>query len=213
MDKYKLIPALALVALAGGTYASEPVEPEQKLVEEGEEYEEVVIDPESVVEPIPMIPVIEIEEGRKVRSMESGHEEGALDFEQVMSATKEIVVLPEPSRANHSATSNGEKIYEAVEELAQFPGGHGALTKWIGENLVYPEESKSLGVEGIVIVQFVVEKDGAVSNLVVAKGIDKVLDKEAIRLVKKMPKWVPGRNNGNPVRSKFTMPVRFKLQH
>lgn len=213
MVKYKYIPSMAFLALAGVAYASEPVEPEQKLVEEGEEYEEVVIDPESVEEPIPVIPLIEIEEGRKVRSMESVHEEGALDVEKVMSVTKEIVVLPASSGANHSATSNGEKIYEAVEELAQFPGGHGALTKWIGENLIYPEESKSLGVEGIVIVRFVVEKDGAISNPVVAKGIDKVLDKEAIRLVKKMPKWVPGRNNGNPVRSKFTLPVKFKLQH
>lgn len=211
MDKYKYIAALALMALAGGTYASEPVEPEQKLVEEGEEYEEVVIDPESVVEPIPMIPLIEIEEGRQVRSMESGHEEGVLDVEQVMSATKEIVVLPEPSGANHSTAGCGEKIFEAVEVQAQFPAGPGALTKWIGENLIYPEESKSLGVEGIVVVQFVVEKDGTISNPVVARGIDKVLDREAIRLVKKMPKWTPGRNNGNPVRSKFTLPVRFKL--
>lgn len=212
MDKCKYIAALALVVLAGGAYASEPVEPEQKLVEEGEEYEEVVIDPESVVEPIPMIPVIEIEEGRKVKSME-GENEGALDVKKVESVTKVIVCPAEPCGSNTSAANSVEKVYDAVEEQAQFPAGPGAMTRWIRDNMIYPALAQEHGVEGKVIVQFVVEKDGTISNPVVVRGVDKELDREAIRLVKAMPKWTPGRNNGTPVRSRFILPITFKVQH
>lgn len=77
----------------------------------------------------------------------------------------------------------------------------------------YPEDAYNNGVEGRVIVQFVIEKDGSITNPVIMRGIDKALDREAVRLVKAMPKWIPGRNNDMPVRSRYTMPVTFKLQH
>lgn len=220
MDKYKLIPALALVALAGGTYASEPVEPEQKLVEEGEEYEEVVMEPEakmveypdSLVKELTTIQIIENEEYPE-QYIGNVNMEGVADIEAVESATKVIVVMPEPSGANQSASSSREKVYDAVEVLAQFPGGPGRLNQWLKNNMRYPEDAYNNGVEGRVIVQFVIEKDGSITNPVIVRGIDKELDREAIRLVKAMPKWIPGRNNDMPVRSRYTMPVTFKLQH
>lgn len=143
MDKYKLIPALALVVLAGGAYASEPVEPEQKLVEEGEEYEEVVMEPEakmveypdSLVKELTTIQIIENEEYPE-QYIGNVNMEGVADIEAVESATKVIVVMPEHSGANQSASSSREKVYDAVEVLAQFPGGPGRLNQWLKNNMI-----------------------------------------------------------------------------
>lgn len=138
------------------------------------------------------------------------------DIVAVQNATKDIVAPPEPINNNQQSSSkksDTEKIFEAVEQLAQFPGGQGELNSWLAQNLRYPEQAQNNNIEGKVIVQFVIEKDGTITNPVIARGVDKDLDKEAIRIVKKMPKWSPGRNNGVPVRSKYTLPVVFKLQH
>lgn len=137
--------------------------------------------------------------------------EGCDDITKVQNPTKDIYVT---SEKNVSAKEQGsEKIFEAVEQQAQFPGGQSALTSWLYKNLCYPEEAMKHNIEGRVIVQFVIEKDGSITHPVVARGVDKELDMEAIRLIKAMPKWVPGRNNGEAVRSKFTLPVTFRLQH
>ncbi|MDE6716934.1 MAG: energy transducer TonB, partial [Muribaculaceae bacterium] len=103
------------------------------------------------------------------------------------------------------------KIFEAVEQQAEFPGGMGALMKWLSNNIRYPEAAAQNDIQGRVIVKFVVERDGSIGNVTVVKGVDKDLDKEAIRVVKKMPKWQPGKNNGVAVRSYFNLPVTFKL--
>lgn len=87
-----------------------------------------------------------------------------------------------------------------------------ALMKWLSNNIRYPEAAQQNDVQGRVIVKFVVEKDGSVSQAQILKGVDKDLDKEALRVVNKMPKWQAGKNNGVSVRSYFTLPVNFKLQ-
>jgi protein TonB len=84
--------------------------------------------------------------------------------------------------------------------------------KWLGENISYPAAASEEGVEGRVTVQFIVEKDGTVSNVIVVRGKHPALDAEAVRVVKKMPKWTPGRNNGQPVRVTYNLPVTFRLQ-
>ncbi len=83
--------------------------------------------------------------------------------------------------------------------------------KWLGNNIRYPEAAQQNDIQGRVIVKFVVEKDGSIGAADIVKGVDKDLDREAIRVVKKMPKWQPGKNNGVAVRSYFTLPVVFKL--
>ena len=85
--------------------------------------------------------------------------------------------------------------------------------KWLSSNLRYPELAQQNNVQGKVIVKFTVEKDGSITNPTVVRGVDKDLDREAIRVVKKMPRWTPGKNNGAAVRSYFTLPVTFKLQN
>ena len=105
-----------------------------------------------------------------------------------------------------------EKPFVSVEQMPQFPGGQAELMKFIGSNLKYPTIAAENGIEGRVIIRFVVGKDGAVSNIEVQRGLDSSCDKEAIRVVKMMPKWIPGKQNGREVPVYFTLPVLFKLQ-
>ncbi len=104
------------------------------------------------------------------------------------------------------------EVFLIVEEPPTFPGGEAALYKWLGENLKYPEEAKELGIQGRVFVSFVVEPDGSTSNAVVKRGIGGGCDEEAIRIVKAMPKWGPGKQRGQPVRVQFNLPIKFTLQ-
>ena len=109
-------------------------------------------------------------------------------------------------------TKTSEQIYSVVEQPAEFPGGQTALMKWLANNMRYPESAQQNGVSGRVIVKFVVEKNGTLSGLEIAKGIDKDLDSEALRIVRRMPAWTPARVGGQPVRSSFTLPIIFRLQ-
>jgi protein TonB len=104
------------------------------------------------------------------------------------------------------------KVFEVVEQMPEFPGGAAALMKWLSDNIKYPSIAEENGIQGRVICTFVVERDGSVSDVQVARSIDPSLDKEAMRVLKKMPKWIPGRQNGAAVRVKYTVPVTFKLQ-
>ena len=83
---------------------------------------------------------------------------------------------------------------------------------WLSQNIKYPSIAAEIGVQGRVIVQFVVEKDGSITDVKIAKSVDPSLDKEAARVIKSMPHWIAGRQNGSPVRVRFTVPVTFKLQ-
>lgn len=134
------------------------------------------------------------------------NQEGSDDADK-FKAVQEAVVVKEPEPAPKE-----EEIFVAVEQQAEFPGGMSALMKWLSNNIRYPEAAQQNDVQGRVIVKFVVEKDGSVSQAQIMKGVDKDLDKEALRVVNKMPKWQAGKNNGVAVRSYFTLPVNFKLQ-
>ena len=103
------------------------------------------------------------------------------------------------------------RIYTIAEEQPQFPGGNTALMQWLQNNMRYPQSALDAGIGGRVIVQFVVEKDGSITNAEVLRGIDPALDNEALRLVRAMPKWTPAKNNGQPVRFRFNLPVMFRL--
>ena len=105
-----------------------------------------------------------------------------------------------------------ETIYQVVENQPEFPGGTAALMQFLSKNVKYPENSQENGVQGRVIVQFVVNKDGTIVDPVVSRSVDPYLDKEAIRVVSSMPKWKPGMQRGKPVRVRYTLPVAFKLQ-
>lgn len=98
-----------------------------------------------------------------------------------------------------------------VEEMPSFPGGLAALSKFIADNTNYPAEAKEKGIHGRVVVGFVVEKDGSLSHIEIARSVDSLLDKEALRVVRSMPKWNPGKQKGETVSVKYVIPVNFKL--
>ena len=118
---------------------------------------------------------------------------------------KEAVAQPEPK-------PEVEKVFDVVEQMPSFPGGPSALLEWLSNNVKYPVVAQENGVQGRVVVSFVVERDGSITDVKVVRGVDPSLDKEASRVVKAMPRWIPGKQNGSAVRVKYNVPVAFRLQ-
>lgn len=108
----------------------------------------------------------------------------------------------------HQKKHNEEKVYEVVEQMPSFPGGQEALMTYINNNIKYPEEDCG---QGRVTVSFIVEKDGSITNATIRRSVDPAFDREALRVISSMPKWIPGKNNGRKVRVRFNVPVQFKL--
>lgn len=138
------------------------------------------------------------------------------------SETKEELV-ENPNKANGGGNSsnsnrvaenpeNDNKVYDSAETMPSFPGGQMALFEYLGKNVKYPVVAEANGIQGRVIVTFIVGHDGSISDVKIAKSVDPSLDKEAIRVVKAMPRWKPGTQKGKPVNVKFTIPVTFRLQ-
>jgi len=103
------------------------------------------------------------------------------------------------------------KIYTMVDKMPQFPGGDVELLKFINENLKYPITAQEQGIEGRVVASFTVEKDGSINDVEIVRSLEESLDNESIRILKSLPKWTPGENNGKIVRVKFTVPIQFRL--
>ena len=148
-------------------------------------------------------------------------------------AVNEIVVVgygPETTTSDEQNTATGtftpdeqntavgtftpaseDKVFDVVEQMPQFSGGIEALLKYLAENVRYPKEAEDKCLQGRVIATFVVEKDGSISRAKVVKSVDPLLDEEALRVVNSMPNWTPGRQNGEPVAVKYTIPISFRL--
>ena len=141
---------------------------------------------------------------------------GAEDKEGVKDRTVEAVrseiavAAPPPPPAPKPEVAT--KVFDVVEEMPSFPGGSAALMSYLSSNTKYPVVAQENGVQGRVIVSFVVERDGSISDVKVARSVDPSLDREAQRVVKSMPRWSPGKQNGSTVRVKYTVPVVFRLQ-
>lgn len=118
---------------------------------------------------------------------------------------KEAVAQPEPK-------PEVEKVFDVVEQMPSFPGGPSALMEWLSNNVKYPVVAQENGVQGRVVVSFVVERDGSITDVKVVRGVDPSLDREASRVVRAMPRWIPGKQNGSAVRVKYNVPVAFRLQ-
>lgn len=130
-----------------------------------------------------------------------------------------VTVLENEPDENPSLIEKGEiesvdsdKVYDVVDEMPSFPGGNIAMWNNINSRLKYPVVAEENGIQGRVILTFVVDKDGSITDVKVVKSVDPSLDKEAVRIVESMPKWIPGRQKGVLVKTKYTIPVQFKLQ-
>jgi len=104
-----------------------------------------------------------------------------------------------------------EEIFDIVEEMPEFIGGIEKLYEYLGNNINYPEQAKDFSIQGKVFVQFVVWKDGTIRDVKVVKGAHKLLDKEALRVITKMPVWKPGKQRGKNVNARFTLPIKFRI--
>ena len=134
-----------------------------------------------------------------------------------------LVVVFVPARANaqdkkekttqtHKDTTTDDKVYEVCEQMPIFEGGDAALMKYLTDSVKYPELAKKHGVQGRVVIGFIVEKDGSLTDVKVLRPVDIDLDAEVLRLVKGMPKWIPGRQNGKRVRVRYLLPIHICLQ-
>lgn len=108
-------------------------------------------------------------------------------------------------------TKKNNMVFDVVEVMPQYPGGQIAMMKYIMENMKYPKQAMKEGIQGRVAVRFIVEKDGSISDVKPILSVHPLLNKEAVRVVKSMPKWTPGKQNGKPVRVRFNLPIMFKL--
>ena len=127
-------------------------------------------------------------------------ENTTVEIQEVVDVVQEEEVVEEP------------QVFFIVEDMPEFPGGELALRKYIAENVRYPEMAKENDIQGTVYVRFVVDTDGSVKNVEVIRGVDQLLDKEAIRVVQSLPKWKPGKQRGKAVRVSYQLPVYFRLQ-
>ena len=125
-------------------------------------------------------------------------------------AQQEVYTPPAPPQKHIEEVA--EEVFVVVEQQPEFPGGQAALMKYLNSSIKYPQVAQDNGIQGRVITQFVVEKDGSITDVQVVKGADPSLDKEAIRVVKAMPSWKPGQQQGKKVRVRYTLPVVFRLQ-
>ncbi|WP_436415206.1 energy transducer TonB [Petrimonas sp.] len=155
--------------------------------------------------PAPEAPeVIEVVETKVETTIDIRTEDDASRVQQ------ETYVPPPPPKPKVEEVT--EEIFVVVEEQPEFPGGNTAMMKFLSDNIKYPVIAQENGIQGRVITNFVVERDGSITDVQVVRGVDPSLDREAIRVIQSMPKWKAGRQRGSAVRVRFTLPVVFRLQ-
>ena len=150
-----------------------------------------------------------IKKGKENATVKMGPVGEVVVVEQAPANQKKVepVEMPNPIKVEKQ-----EGAFDVVEQMPQFPGGPAALMQFLSTNVKYPKEAFEQGIQGRVIANFVVEKDGSITEARVVKSVDPALDAEALRVVGTMPKWAPGTQNGEPVRVKYTVPITFRLQ-
>ena len=120
--------------------------------------------------------------------------------------------IPIPNPYLDIDLESSDRVFDVVEQMPSFPGGSKKLVEYLSEKTRYPKDLEETCIQGRVILTFVVERDGSISDVKVVRSLDPLLDKEAVRVVSSMPKWIPGKQNGVAVRVKYTIPVTFRLK-
>ena len=209
------------VAIEADVELSKLAEKKEAKVEKKEEPKIEKVEVEKVKSSVKFVPPVikkdnEVKPEEELKSQEELNKTntaiGAFDVKgndeaagEVLKA-KEVIAQPEPPKEEET------KVFDVVEQMPSFPGGTAALMQYLSSNIKYPVVAEENGVQGRVVCTFVVEKDGSITDVRVVKSVDPSLDKEAMRVVKSMPKWIPGKQNGSAVRVKYTVPVTFRLQ-
>lgn len=176
-------------------------------IEEEEEIEIITTAEELPPPPPPEVPeVVEV-----LNVVEDDVETAEIVIDTEDDKDKQVVIQApvQPAKVEDEET---EVVFVVVETMPSFPGGDAALFKYLSDNIKYPVIAQESGVQGRVICQFVVNRDGSIVDIEVVRSVDKSLDAEAVRVIKSMPKWSPGKQRGKSVRVKYTLPVNFRLQ-
>ena len=209
------------VAIEADVELAKLAEKKEAKVEKKEEPKVEKIEVEKVKSSVKFVPPVikkddEVKPEEELKSQEELNKTntaiGAFDVKgndeaagEVLKA-KEVIAQPEPPKEEET------KVFDVVEQMPSFPGGPSALMQFLSSNIKYPVVAEENGVQGRVVCTFVVERDGSITDVRVIKSVDPSLDKEAVRVVKSMPKWIPGKQNGSAGRVKYTGPVTFRLQ-
>ena len=221
--KYTLIFPIALLLIAANSVYAQKKDPvqttsEPKLILESNN--------DTIVKPLIVIDGVKMEKGYDMEqispndiesiSVLKNHSATSLYGDEgrdgvIIIATKKMN-LSKTSADKHSTSSNGDEVFITVEQMPAFPGGERAMMRFLADNLKYPVIAQENGIQGRVISEFIVKKDGAIEDIGVIRGVDPSLDAEAVRIIGLMPKWVPAVNKGEKVAVRFTLPIVFRLQ-
>lgn len=194
-------------------------EEEEEQIQQFEEPEEIIA-PEEVANEQRVTDLLitnddEFEEDKAAKEidkvMENEAQAGTIDVTEGTNDLNKQTIVQEVI-AETKPVEEAPVSIAMVEQKPSFPGGEAAMYQWLSSNIQYPAVASEEGIQGRVVVEFVVGKDGSITNVKVLRPRHPALDKEAVRVIKSMPKWVPGRNNGQPVKVTYTLPVTFKLQ-
>ena len=188
-----------VVITAGSGIVDVPFEEEMVPITQQEEPKQAPPPPEAP----------KVEEVLQIADNDANVQESTIQSNEDKGQAVEIRYVPEVVEEEEVEE---QQIFQVVEEMPEFPGGMAECLKFLAKNIKYPTIAQENGVQGRVIVQFVVNQDGSIVDPVVVRSVDPYLDKEALRVIKMMPKWKPGKQRGKAVRVKYTVPVTFKLQ-
>lgn len=188
-----------VVITAGSGIVDVPFEEEMVPITEQEEPKQAPPPPEAP----------KVEEVLQIAENDADVEESTIQSNEDKGEAVEIKYV---SEVVEEEEVEEQRIFQVVEEMPEFPGGMAECLKFLAKNIKYPTIAQENGVQGRVIVQFVVNQDGSIVDPVVVRSVDPYLDKEALRVIQMMPKWKPGKQRGKAVRVKYTVPVTFKLQ-
>lgn len=181
----------------------------QTVAEEQVEEEIIPITQQMMAPPPPPPPAPKLTDLIDIVEDETSIEE-ELEILDAEDKTENVVTNNVTDFGTYGTEDTGEAdIFQVVEDMPSFPGGN--VQKWIAKNVKYPVLAMENGIQGKVYIQFVIEKDGSITDTKVIRGVDASLDKEAIRVINSMPKWKPGKQRGKPVRVSYTLPINFQL--
>ncbi len=198
--------AIVLAAFEYKSYDKITIDLAQRVADEVTE--EIIPITEQKVKPPPPPPPKQVTQIKIVEDDVEVEDELDIDVE----ADDETVVDEYIPPVEDEEEVSEAEIFTVVESMPSFPGGMGALMKYLAENIKYPPLAKESGIQGRVFINFVVEPNGSISNVKVLRGIGGGCDEEAVRVVERMPKWSPGKQRGKPVRVSYNLPVKFTLQ-
>lgn len=178
----------------------------------------VINKPDAVFDPIeipitfPEKPEVKLQPSHSLTPVDDKQEVDDIVFKPVDIGQGDAIPEPPVFKPREEQTIVDDVPFISVEQMPQFPGGDAALFRYLGSQIKYPAIDKDLGIKGTVYVKFIVEKDGSISGVELLKGVSPTIDAEAIRVVKGMPRWNPGKQREEPVRVFFNLPIRFDLR-